>query len=144
MAAALKEAELAFSENEVPVGCVIVKDGVILASAHNAVEREKSTLRHAEILCIEKAQKILGKFLDGCSMFVTAEPCAMCAGAIVGARIDRLFYGAREERTGCCGSLYALTEDDRFFVTVDTCGGIMEKECRELMKKFFAERRKQC
>ena len=105
------------------------------------MERDGSVLSHAEIKAIKTAEEKVGKYLDGCDMFVTVEPCAMCAGAIVGARIGRLFYGASEEKTGCCGSLYSLTEDDRFFATVPTEGGITEKECKKLMTSFFIDRR---
>lgn len=144
MQEALVEARKAYAEGEIPVGCVIVKDGEIIARAHNTVEREKSTVCHAEIKAVLSAQSKIGKFLDECELYVTAEPCAMCAGAIVGARIKKLFYGTREERTGCCGSLYNLTQDDRFFNTVPTEGGICEEESKNLLKKFFAERRKKC
>lgn len=141
MQEALAEAKNAYWEGEIPVGCVIVKEGEIVARAHNTVERERSTVCHAEINALISAQSKIGKFLDGCEMYVTAEPCAMCAGAIVGARIKKLFYGTREERTGCCGSLYNLTQDDRFFHVVPTEKGICEEECKNLLKKFFAERR---
>lgn len=141
MAEAYAEAEKAYKEGEVPVGCVIVKDGKIISRAHNTVEKDGSILSHAEIKAIKIAEERAGKYLDGCDMFVTVEPCAMCSGAIVGARIGRLFYGASEEKTGCCGSLYSLTEDDRFFATVPTESGIMEKECKKLMTSFFKDRR---
>ena len=142
MKEALVEAEKAKSEGEVPVGCVIVKDGTIVARARNSVEKEGCVLGHAELNAIETASEKLGKFLYGCEMYVTVEPCAMCAGAISHARIDGLYFGAREERTGCCGSLYNIPEDDRFFTTVKVTGGVMEEECKRLIREFFAERRK--
>lgn len=141
MASAIKEAELAYAEGEIPVGCVIVCDGEIIAAGHNSVEKEGCVLCHAEIAAIKQASKVSGKYLSDCDMFVTVEPCAMCAGAIVAARLRGLYYGAFEEKTGCCGSRYALTEDSRFFHTVHTEGGILAKECKQLMESFFKSRR---
>ncbi len=141
MEEALREAEIAFSLGEIPVGCVIVKDGEIIARGHNEVERSGSTLRHAEIVAMERANAIVGKYFYDCDIYVTLEPCAMCAGAIVGGRFSHLYYGAREEKLGCCGSRYALTEDNRFYSTVPTVGGIEEKECEDIVKRFFADRR---
>ena len=141
MEEAIKEAELANSKDEIPVGCVIVKNGVIVARTHNTCEETKNPLHHAEINAINLAcQKLNTKFLNECEMYVTLEPCAMCAGAIINTRIKRLYIGAAEPKTGCCGSAVNLF-DGSLAVHTEIYLGIMEDKCRELMKNFFKNKR---
>ncbi len=127
--------------NEVPVGAVIEKDGEIIAFAHN--EREKgSCFAHAEVLAMERACEALHtRRLSGCTMYVTLEPCPMCAGAMVMAGLSKCVFGAFDERQGCCGSVYLLTEDPAFYHRVETIGGVMEKECAAVLKAFFEKKR---
>ena len=126
---------------EVPVGAVIVKDGKIIARAHN--ERENGhPFAHAEMLAMERACKVLGeRRLHGCELYVTLEPCPMCAGSMIMAQIDACWFGVYDERQGCCGSVYALPEDPAFFHRVRCTGGILEQECKELLQEFFCCRR---
>lgn len=143
MKAALKQAQKAKTNDEVPVGCVIVLNGKIIARAHNKREKLQDATAHAEILCIKKACKKLGSFrLCDCEMFVTLEPCPMCAGAVINSRIKKLYFGAYDKKAGCCGTLYALTEDGRFNHKAETEGGILEGECADILKQFFADKRK--
>jgi tRNA(adenine34) deaminase len=143
MRAALAEARKAFDADEVPVGCVMVRDGKILARAHNKREAEGDATAHAEILCIQKACKKTGNFrLNGCDMYVTLEPCPMCAGAIINARIGRVFFGAFDEKAGCCGTLYNLPSDKRFNHNAAVEGGVLEGECGQVLKEFFSLKRK--
>lgn len=145
MREALNEAEKAYEEGEVPVGCVIVRGGEVVARAHNSAEAEGNPLRHAELKAMAEALKSTGnRYLSDCEMYVTVEPCAMCAGGIVNARIGALYFGVREPKTGCCGSNYSLTEDSRFYHRVAPVGGILEEECELLMRKFFKDRREKC
>lgn len=138
---AIKEAELANSKDEIPVGCVIVKNGIIIAKAHNTCEEGKNPLQHAEINAINLAcKKLNSKFLDECEMFVTLEPCAMCAGAIINSRIKRLYIGALEPKTGCCGSAVNLF-DGSVPAQTEVYLGILEDKCKELMKNFFKTKR---
>ena len=126
---------------EVPVGAIVVKDGRIIARAHN--EREEGRpFAHAEMLAMERAAQALGeRRLHGCSLYVTLEPCPMCAGGMIMAELDACFFGAYDGRQGCCGSVYTLPEDPAFFHRVCCTGGILEKECREMLLDFFRERR---
>lgn len=141
MRAALGEAELAFEADEVPVGAVLVKDGKILARGHNAVESTGDPTAHAEILALRAGAEKLGTWrLAGCTLYVTLEPCAMCAGAAVASRLSRLIFGAHEEKTGCCGSVLDLT-DAMFLHTVACCGGVLEEECGALMARYFSNKR---
>jgi tRNA(adenine34) deaminase len=127
----------------VPVGCVIVRNGKIIARSHNKREFKGDATAHAEILCIQKACKKTGNFrLNGCDMYVTLEPCPMCAGAVINARIDRVFFGAYDEKAGCCGTLYNLAADGRFNHTAGVIGGVLEDQCALLLKKFFSLKRK--
>lgn len=145
MEAALNQARIALSEGEIPIGCVVVKDGAILSAAHNTVEKDGCALHHAEINAITAAVKITGeKYLTDCDIYVTVEPCAMCAGAIINSRIRHLYYGLSEPKTGCCGSNYMLTDDSRFNWRTRTEGGLKAEESEILMKKFFNERREKC
>lgn len=140
--AAIKEAKKAYSEDEVPVGAVIVLDGKIIARAHNRMENTRQATAHAEILAINKAcGKLKSWRLDGAELYVTVEPCAMCAGAIVNARIKTVYFGAHESKSGCAISKFpVLTESGLNHVT-DFTGGIKEEECASLIKNYFKEKR---
>lgn len=138
---AVKEAKIANSSDEIPVGCVIVKDGKVIASAHNTCEEEKNSTCHAEINAINIACDFLReKYLDDCEMYVTLEPCAMCAGAIINSRIKRLYIGAMEPKTGCCGSVTDLFNSE-LNKSTEVYIGINEDECKNLMKNFFRFKR---
>ena len=140
MKQALKEAEKAYKKLEVPVGAIIVKDEKIIARAHNQKETKTDTTKHAEILAIQKASKKLESWrLIDCEMYVTLEPCSMCAGAIINSRIKKVYIGAKDEKTGAVGSVLNLFEDYTFNHKVESETGIMEKECQETLKKFFKE-----
>ena len=136
MRLALEEATLAFDVGEVPVGAVLVCGNEIIARAHNRVEREHDATRHAELLCLQEAMAQRGSRLTDCTLYVTMEPCAMCAGACVNAKLGRLVFGAFDEVAGCCGSKMDLT-DHCFLHSVETWGGILESECKELLSRFF-------
>ena len=143
MKEALKEAKKAYKKLEVPVGCVIVKDGKIIARAHNLKETKYDTTKHAEILAIQKASKKLESWrLIDCDMYVTLEPCPMCAGAIIQSRIKNLYYGASDEKTGAVGSVLNLMEDFKFNHIVNVEKGILKNDCENLLKDFFRELRK--
>ena len=142
MRKALEQAGKAYKINEVPVGAVIVKNGKIIARGYNKKETRKDSTEHAEINAIKKACKKLNTWrLIGCTMYVTLEPCSMCAGAIIQSRIDRLCIGTMDEKTGSCGSVLNLLEDYKFNHHVELENKICEKECREILKKFFRELR---
>ena len=142
MRAALDEAAAAKAEGEIPVGAVVVCDGEIVASAHNEREREIDPTAHAEVLALRRAAKRLGRRrLDGCTLYVTLEPCPMCAGAIVMAGVDAVYYGAADTRAGCAGSVYALPEDPAFGKKIPCMGGMMAQRCTEILDGFFEERR---
>lgn len=139
---AYKEALKAYSKNEVPVGCVIVKDGVVIAKAYNKRETKKNVLCHAEIIAINKACKKLGeKFLDGCELYVTLEPCIMCIGAIIQARIKKVVYGASEPKFGCLESLGNVLNDYKFNHNLEVISGIEKDKISEMMKLFFKQLR---
>lgn len=145
MEEAYKEALKAFDEGEVPVGCVVVRDGRIVARAHNTVEKDGCAISHAEINAIGAATEATGgKFLTDCDIYVTVEPCAMCAGAIVNSRLRKLYYGTEEPKTGCCGSLYDIVSDSRLNGRTPSEGGLMAEKCRALLQKFFDTRREKC
>ena len=138
MNVALKEARKAFDKNEVPVGCVIVKDNKIIARAHNQRHTKNSVLGHAEIIAIQKANKKLNTWiLEGCTIYVTLEPCPMCAGAILQSRMDKVVFGAYEPKFGACGSIVNLLDEKKFNHQVEIEGEGMEEECRNLLKNFF-------
>ena len=142
MEEALKEAEAAAAEGEVPVGAVIVRDGRIIARAHNRTRQDNDPTAHAEVLAIRMAAKVLGGWrLTGCSMFVTVEPCSMCAGAIVWSRLERLYIGAMDPKAGACGSLFNIPQDNRLNHYVEIETGLMGEECSNLMKDFFRKLR---
>ena len=142
MLEALREAVIGADEGEVPVGAVIVKDGEIIAGAHNRIEGDKRSSAHAEMIAIEKAESLLGaKWLSGCTMYVTLEPCSMCAGALVLSRIDRLVIGADDPKTGACGSLRNIVSDERLNHRIEINRGVLKEECSTTLKEFFRERR---
>ena len=143
MKEALKEARKAYSKLEVPVGAVIVKNGEIIARAHNLKETKTDTTKHAEILAIQKASKKLKSWrLLDCEMYVTLEPCSMCAGAIINSRIKKLYIGAQDEKTGAAGSVLNLFEDFTFNHKVEVEKNILKDECEQILKRFFKELRK--
>ena len=143
MRQALKEAEKAYKKLEVPVGAIIVKEGKIIARAHNQKETKTDTTKHAEILAIQKASKKIGAWrLIDCEMYVTLEPCTMCAGAIINSRIKKIYIGAMDEKTGAVGSVLNLFEDYTFNHKVESETGIMQEECEQILKQFFKELRK--
>ena len=142
MAEALREAELAASEGEIPVGCVIVRGGEIIARGHNLREQTGDPTAHAEVVAIRRAAQALGRWkLEGCTLYVTLEPCPMCAGAISQARIARLVYGASDPAYGCAGSVYRIPEDPAFTHFCPSDGGVLKDECRAELDAFFAQRR---
>ena len=136
MRLALEEAMLAFDACEVPVGAVLVCGNEIIARAHNRVEREHDATRHADLLCLQEAMAQRGSRLSDCTLYVTLEPCAMCAGACVNAKLGRLVFGAFDEVAGCCGTKMDLT-DKCFLHSVETWGGILEEDCKALLSSFF-------
>ena len=138
MKEALKEARKALKKEEVPVGAVIVKDGEIIARAHNTKETKKDTTCHAEILAIKKASKKLNSWrLLDCEMYVTLEPCSMCAGALINSRIKKLYIGTEDSKTGACGSVLNLLEDYKFNHKIEIEKYILKEECENLLKDFF-------
>jgi tRNA(adenine34) deaminase len=143
MKQALKEAKKAYDKEEVPIGVVIVRDGKIIARAHNLKEIKKDTIEHAEIRAIKKASKKLDAWrLTDCEMYTTLEPCPMCAGAIIQSRIKKVYIGTMDEKTGACGSVLNLFKDYKFNHTVEIEYGILEEECKKILKDFFKMLRK--
>lgn len=143
MKEALKEAEKAYKKLEVPVGAIIVKDGKIIARAYNQKESKTDTTKHAEILAIQKASKKLKSWrLIDCEMYVTLEPCTMCAGAIINSRIKKVYIGAMDEKTGAVGSVLNLFENYKFNHKPESETGILKEDCEEILKRFFKELRK--
>ena len=144
MKEALKEAQKAYEKLEVPVGAVIVKDGKIIARAYNQKETKLDTTKHAEILAIQKASKKLKSWrLIDCEMYVTLEPCPMCAGAIIQSRIKKVYYGVSDEKTGAVGSKLNLFKDYKFNHNVEVEMGILTDKCKDLLQNFFIELRKE-
>lgn len=142
MKEALKQAKKAYAMEESPIGCIIVYKDTIIARAYNKRNKKKSTLAHAELLAIQKASKALGDWrLEECTMYITLEPCQMCAGAIVQARITKVVIGAMNPKAGCAGSVLNLLEMKEFNHQVEVERGILEKECSNIMKMFFKELR---
>ena len=142
MREALKEAKKAYEKLEIPVGAVIVREGKIIARAHNIKEEKKDTTKHAEILAIQKASKKLETWrLNDCEMYVTLEPCPMCAGAIIQTRLKKIYIGTMDEKTGACGSVLNLLEDYKFNHTVEVERGILKQECETMLKEFFVRLR---
>lgn len=142
---ALKQAKKAAVAGEMPVGAVIVRDGKIISRGYNKREMKKNALLHAEIIAIDRACKKLGGWrLPECEMYVTLEPCPMCAGAILNSRIECVYYGASDVKSGCVGSRINLLDMNLCNYSVQSKGGIMQKECSEVIKQFFKELRKGC
>lgn len=143
MKEALKEAKKAYEKEEIPIGVVIVKDDKIIARAYNLKEIKHDTTEHAEIRAIRKASKKLGAWrLSDCEMYTTLEPCPMCAGAIIQARIKKVYIGTMDEKTGACGSVLNLFKDHKFNHTVEVEYNILEGECRAILQDFFKDLRK--
>ena len=144
MKKALELARRAYAINEVPVGCVIVREGKIIARGYNLRENRQQATAHAEIVAIEKACRRVGYWrLNGCTRSGPLEPCPMCAGAIINARIDRVVFGAYDEKRGCCGSIYELTSDRRFNHLPAVTGGVLAEECAQLMTDYFKLKREE-
>ncbi len=142
MKQAIREARKAYALGEVPIGCVIVNEGKIIGRGYNRRNTDKSTLSHAEITAIKKASKKMGDWrLEGCTLYVTLEPCQMCAGAIVQARIDEVVMGSMNPKAGCGGSVLNLLEMPEFNHQVKVARGIMEEECSQMLTNFFKELR---
>ena len=142
MRLALEEAQKAAAEGEIPVGAVLIKDGEVIAAAHNRREADHDPSAHAEMLCMRQAAQALGDWrLRGCTLYVTLEPCPMCAGAMVMSQLSRCVYGAADEKQGCCGSVYDLPGDPALCRQTKWQSGVMAEECGELMRSFFAGRR---
>lgn len=143
MKEAIKQAKKAAAIGETPVGAVIVHEDKIIARGYNKRETKKNALMHAEIIAIDKACKKLGGWrLPECDMYVTLEPCPMCSGAIINSRIDNLYFGAYDKKSGCCGSAADLFEHGLFNHDVNITGGIMDNECASILSDFFRELRK--
>ena len=143
MQMALREAAQAFEEDEVPVGCVIVVGGRVIAKAHNQREVLQDPTAHAEVVAITQAAAALESWrLDGATIYVTLEPCPMCAGAIVNARLGRLVFGARDPKAGACGSLYDIVRDPRLNHRLPVVEGVRGEACGEILREFFRKKRK--
>lgn len=143
MSLALEQAKLAFDNSEVPVGAIIVwKDSEIIASAFNSVEKNKNATHHAELICINKAIELLRiKYLTDATIYVTLEPCAMCAGALVLTKVKRLVFGASDPKAGAVSTLFQLTTDERLNHRLNVTSGVLEDECSTLLKDFFKKLR---
>jgi len=142
MRLALREAERAFEHDDVPIGCVIVHEGEVLAAAGNERELRGDPTAHAEVLAMRDAGRALGSWrLDGCALYVTLEPCAMCAGAIVLGRVPRVVYGAVDPKAGAAGSALDVLGEPRLNHRPEVAGGLLEGESAELLRRFFAVRR---
>jgi tRNA(adenine34) deaminase len=143
MQEALKEARKAQEENEVPVGAVIVHNKQIIARGRNQIERLKDPTAHAEMIAITSAANYLGtKWLNQASLYVTIEPCSMCAGGLVLARIDRIYFGAKDPKTGACGSVIDIVNHKKLNHRITVTGGLLQEECAGLLEDFFRKKRK--
>lgn len=144
MAEALKEAEQAALMGEVPIGAVIVRDGEIIARAHNLTETTPDPTAHAEINALRQASALLGgRRLIGCEMYVTLEPCPMCAGALVWSRIDKLYIGAEDPKAGACGSVMNIVENPRLNHRIQVVRGLEKEECARILRDFFKRLREE-
>jgi len=142
MELALNEAKKAYEIEEIPVGAIIVKDGKVISRAYNQKETKNNPIAHAEILAIERASKKLGRWrLDDCDLYVTLEPCPMCAGAIIQARLNNLYIGTMDPKSGACGSVLDLSKDFPFNHKVNAIVGIKKLECEKILKDFFKQLR---
>jgi tRNA(adenine34) deaminase len=143
MRAALREAHASLERDEVPVGCVIVHDGIVIGRGHNQTEGLQDATAHAEVLAIGAASNALGSWrLHECTMYVTLEPCAMCAGAIILARLGRLVYGTDDPKAGACGSVLDVIGERRLNHRVPVTNGVLADECGEILREFFIQKRK--
>jgi tRNA(adenine34) deaminase len=143
MKEALKQSEKAAKIGEVPIGCVIVYDNKIIGRGYNKRNSKKTTLAHAELIAIEKASKYIGDWrLEGCTMYVTLEPCQMCAGAIVQSRMEKVVIGTMNPKAGCSGSILNLLQMEEFNHQVEIITGVMEEECSIILQEFFIDLRK--
>jgi len=142
MTLALEEAQAAERHGDVPIGAVVVHNGDVIAWAHNRRECDRDPTAHAELIALQRAAAVLGRWrLTGCTLYVTLEPCAMCAGALVLARLDRLVYGCDDPKAGACGSVMDLVREPRLNHRIDVVRGVLTDECGQLLKEFFADRR---
>lgn len=143
MAMALSEAARAYEEDEVPVGAVVVLDGRVIGKGHNQRERLRDPTAHAEMIAITAAAEAIGSWrLEGATIYVTLEPCPMCAGALVNARIAKLVYGATDPKAGACGTLYDIPKDERLNHRLEVVGGILAEEGGAILTTYFREKRK--
>ena len=139
---ALKEARTAFSKNEVPVGAVVVRGGAVIGRGYNQIETMNDPTAHAEMIALTAAAANLNsKWLKGCTLYVTLEPCPMCAGAIVLSRIPTVVFGSYDPKMGACGTLFTITDDKRLNHRVHTIGGVLDAQCGEMLKEFFRKKR---
>ena len=144
MKEAIKQGEMAFQAGEVPVGAVLVYQDKIIARSYNQREKKQSPIAHAEMLVIEEGASFLkNRRLKDCVLYVTLEPCPMCAGALIMAQVKACYFGAYDEKQGCCGSVYMIPQDPVFYHQTNLVGGIMEKECRDLLQRFFIIKREE-
>ena len=144
MSLALEQAKQAAKQGETPVGAVIVYQNELIAAQYNRREMDRSPIAHAEMLAIRQASERLGVWrLSGCTLYVTLEPCPMCAGALVLARIGRLVFGARDPKAGCAGSMYNLVQDVRFNHRLEVCEGVLAEPCSAILSEFFSTLRAQ-
>ena len=142
MKQALIQADKAFKSEEIPVGAVVIKEDKVIGRAYNQREQLNDPTAHAEIIAITAAANTLGDWrLNGCTLYVTKEPCSMCAGAIINARLDMIVFGCYDEAEGCCGSLYQLCGDPRFKTSIAVKGGVLENDSLSLIQNFFKVRR---
>ncbi len=142
MRQALALAQQAYLEDEVPVGAIVVHEGQVIGRGYNQVEKFRDPTAHAEIIAVTAACDTLKrKHLNGCTLYVTLEPCTMCAGALVLSRIDRIVYGATDPKAGACGSVYNVSNDERLNHSIAVTGGILEAECEDYLRKFFRNKR---
>lgn len=142
MKMALEEANLAFAAGEVPVGSILVRGNRIIAKTHNDKEQANDPTRHAELLAIKSGARVIGNWrLTDATLYATKEPCIMCAGAMVNARLGRLVYGCKDEKGGAVDSLYTLLSDRRLNHQVEVISGVLEAECADILKRFFREKR---
>ncbi|MDD2679658.1 MAG: tRNA adenosine(34) deaminase TadA [Candidatus Omnitrophica bacterium] len=142
MREALKEAGKAFTEDEVPVGAVIINGGKVIARGHNQIERLKDPTAHAEMLCLTSAMNFLNtKWLNAATLYVTIEPCSMCAGALVLSRIKNICFGAKDPKAGACGSVINIANHKKLNHRIKVKGGILSEECASLLKEFFKKKR---
>jgi tRNA(adenine34) deaminase len=142
MRLALVQAQLAYEADEVPVGAVILRDGVVIATGQNERERTQDPTAHAEVVAMRRAARLLGSWrLDDCILYVTLEPCPMCAGAIVQARIPTVIYGCTDRKAGACHTLYEITSDPRLNHRCEVTGGVLAEECAAILTRFFQAKR---